>query len=228
VKDFATLVFISYILYSGGVEIMKTKSGLRGLRVFLATCASVACACVCVLLIAGEYHSARFKLDTYEREYQGWEAFGKTNPAYFEANREAVSSCLRNLDEARDSFWVKLPRTQAVGLFVAAGLGSAAGAYLATWAVLWLISAGIGQFGRWLVLCFQPKPQRRPGTHPASARTSWQAGPPPASSYRKIGAGATPASPDNPSADRQDSTVRWDNQVVIRQPAVGPKCKVQN
>jgi hypothetical protein len=165
---------------------MKQKSGLRGLRFFLATCASVACACVCVLLIAGEYHSARFKLDTHEREYQGWEAFGKTNPAYFEANQEAVSSCLKNLGEAQGSFWVKLSKTHLVGLFVAAGLGSAAGAYLTTWAVVWLGGTGICRFARWLALCFRGKPTRQPSVgqerwarpNIISARAAWRTSPP--------------------------------------------------
>ncbi|MHC4679781.1 MAG: hypothetical protein ACYTEK_13880 [Planctomycetota bacterium] len=140
---------------------MKTKSKLRGLTFFLATSASVACACVCVLLIAGEYHSARFNLDTQDREYQGWQAFQKTNPAYFEANKEAASSCATNLNEARDNFWVKLPKTHLIGLFVAAGLGSAAGAYLATWTVVWLVGTGLSRFARWLSLCFQRKPKKR-------------------------------------------------------------------
>jgi hypothetical protein len=165
---------------------MKEKSGLRGLRFFLATCASVACACVCVLLIAGEYHSARFKLDTYEREYQGWEAFGKTNTAYFEANQEAVSSCRKNLNEARDNFWVKLPRTHVVGLFAAAGLGSAAGAYVATWVVVWLGGTGVCRFTRWLAMCFRGKPKRRASPPSAwrarpniiSARATWRTSPP--------------------------------------------------
>lgn len=196
---------IFYVL--GGVQIMKTKSGLRGLRCFLATCASVACACVCVLLIAGQYHTARFQLDTYEREYQGWEAFQKTNPAYFEANTEAVQSCRKSLTEARDNFWVKLPETHVAGLFVVAGLGSAAVGYLVTWIVLWLPGVALSRFARWLALYFERKPKR---THPASWRAS-----PPSGAPRT----ATPASERNP-------TVRWDNQVLVRQTPAGPKCKV--
>jgi len=196
---------IFYVL--GGVQIMKTKSGLRGLRCFLATCASVACACVCVLLIAGQYHTARFQLDTYEREYQGWEAFQKTNPAYFEANTEAVKSCQRSLKDARNNSWVKLPKAHVVGLFVAAGLGSAAVGYLVTWVVLWLPGMALSRIARWLALCFERKPKR---THPASAHASWGRGVPMAA---------------NPASER-NATVRWDNQVLIRQTPAGPKCKV--
>ncbi len=181
---------------------MKTKSGSRGLRFFLATSASVACACVCVLLIAGQYHTARFQLDACEREYQGWEAFQKTNPAYFEANEEAVKSCRRNLKAAQENFWVKLPKTHVAALFAAAGLGSAAGSYLATWVVLWLVGAGIHGFVRWLALCFQRKPKKRPGAHP----TSWRGSP----------------------ASQRNSTVRWDNQVLVRPTSSGSKCKVQS
>ena len=190
---------IFYVL--GGVQIMKTKSGLRGLRFFLATCASVASACVCVLLIAGQYHTARFQLDTYEREYQGWEAFQKTNPAYFEANTEAVKSCQRSLKDARNNSWVKLPKTHVVGLFAAAGLGSAAVGYLVTWVVLWLPGMALSRIARWLVLCLERKPQRRASPPSRAPRT------------------AAPASERN-------ATVRWDNQVLTRQTPVGPKCKV--
>ena len=186
---------------------MKTKSGLRGLRFFLATCASVACACVCVLLIAGQYHTARFQLDTYEREYQGWEAFQKTNPAYFEANGEAVQSCQRSLQDARNNFWVKLTKTNVVGLFVVAGLGSAAVGYLVVWVALWLPGVAVSRFVRWLALCLQPKPKR---ARPASAHASWSKGAP---------GTAAPAPDRNP-------TVRWDNQVMVRPTAAGPKCKV--
>lgn len=189
---------------------MKTKSGLRGLRFFLATCASVACACVCVLLIAGQYHTARFQLDAYEREYQGWEAFQKTNPAYFEANAEAVKSCRRSLNEAQSSFWVKLAKTQVVGLFVAAGLGSAAVGYLVTWVILWLPGMALRRFARWLVLSFERKTQRRPGSRPAS----WRASP-------SSGAPRTAAPPSE-----RNSTVHWDNQVLVRQTSGGSKCKV--
>lgn len=187
---------------------MKTKSGFRGVRVFLATCASVACACVCVLLMAGQYHTARFQLDTYEREYQGWEAFQKTNPAYFEANAEAVKSCRNSLNEARDNSWVKLPKTHVVGLFVAAGLVSAAVGYLTTWIALWLPGVAVSRLVRWLALCLQKKPKR---THPASAQGSWGRESPKAAA----------------SASGQNTAVRWDNQVVIRPTAAsGPKCKV--
>ncbi len=151
---------------------MKTQSKLRGLTFFLATSASVACACVCVLLVAGEYHSARLKLDTQDREYQGWEAFRTTNPAYFEANRETAGACERNLSAARDNFWVKLPRTHLIGLFAAVGLGSATAAYLATWTLVWLVGTGLCRFGRWLVLCFQPKPKGQPRS--AVAQTAWR------------------------------------------------------
>lgn len=189
---------------------MKTKSGLRGLRFFLATCASVACACVCVLLIAGQYHTARFQLDMCEREYQGWEAFQKTNPTYFEANTETVKSCRKSLTEAQGNFWVKLPRTHVAGLFVVAGLGSAAVGYLVTWIVLWLPGMALSRFARWLARCFERKPQRRAAVHPSS----WRADPP--SGAPKT---AAPASERNP-------TVRWDNQVLVHQTPAGPKCKV--
>lgn len=129
---------------------MNHKSKLRGVRSFLAICVSVVSACVCVLLISGEYHSAHFTMDTYDRELQGWEACRQTNPAYFKANEQAVNSCLISINEARDNFWVKLPKAHLIGLFVLAGLVSAAGGYLITWAVVWLIGISIYKFIRLL------------------------------------------------------------------------------
>jgi hypothetical protein len=111
--------------------------------------------------MAGEYHSARFELDTHSRELQGWEACRQTKPAYFKANEEAVSSCLKSLDEARGNFWVKLPKAQLAGLFALASLGSAAGGYLAAWVVVWLGGLGIHRFIRWLALCFRLYPNRQ-------------------------------------------------------------------
>jgi hypothetical protein len=203
---------------------MKTKSRFRGLRFFLATCASVACACICVLLIAGEYHTARFQLDTHERESQGWEAFRKTNPAYFEANAEAVRSCQRNLNEARDNSWVKLSKTHLAGLFVAAGLGSAAGSYLATWGVLWLVGAAIDRFARWLAMRFRCKPKKRLRTQSVCDHASWRTSPPSAphgvqpSGVSDETSGKVPRS-ENPALVRH-STVRWENRTS--------QCKVQN
>ena len=125
---------------------MNHKSKLQGTTSFLAICASVVSACICVLLISGEYHSAHFNLDTYERELQGWQACRQTNPEYFKANEEAVNSCLTSIDQAQDNFWVKLPKTHLIGLFVLAGLGSATSGYLATWAIVWLAGISIYKF----------------------------------------------------------------------------------
>lgn len=129
---------------------MNHKNKLQGVTSFLAICASVVSACVCILLLSGEYHSAHFKMDTYDRELQGWEACRQTNPAYFKANEQAVNSCLISINEARDNFWVKLPKAQLAGLFILAGLVSASGGYLITWAVVWLVGLSIYKFIRLL------------------------------------------------------------------------------
>ncbi len=134
---------------------MKLKGKLRGVTFFLAISASLFSASFCVLLMAGEYQSARYRLDKYNEEFQGWEACQQTKPAYFKANAEAVSSCLKSLDEARGNFWVKLPKTQLAGLFLLAVLGSAAGGYLITWLVVWFGGLGIYRFLKWLALCFR-------------------------------------------------------------------------
>ncbi len=140
---------------------MNKKSTLHSIISFLAICASVVLACVCVLLIFEEYRSAHFEMDTYDREIRGWEACRQTNPDYFKANEQAINSCLTNLDQARDNFWVKLPKAQFAGLLILAGLVSASGGYLATWAVLWPIGFGIYKFTRLFALFLNFKTKKR-------------------------------------------------------------------
>jgi hypothetical protein len=106
--------------------------------------------------MASEYYTARNKLEIYTNEYQGWEACRQTEPTYYNANAETVSSCLNNLDEAKDNFWVKLPKNKRIVLFVSAGLGSAISGYLAIWSV-WFGGLGIYRFVRWVKLCIQSK-----------------------------------------------------------------------
>jgi hypothetical protein len=137
---------------------MKLR-GLRGIPLFLAVSASVVLACISVLLMAGEYHSVRSNLDALDREYQGWEACRQMRPAYYEDNKEAVSSCLKSLEETRDNFWLKLPKVQLAGLFIIVGLGSAAGGYVAIWVLVLLIGGCFQKFVRWLSLRSPPKPK---------------------------------------------------------------------
>lgn len=137
---------------------MKRKRVLHGTTFFLAICVSAFSLCFCFMLMAGEYYSARKKLDTHNRELQGWEACRQTKPAYVKENAEAVNLCLKNLDEAKANFWVKLPKAQLVGLFVLGGIGSATGGYLVTWVVVLFGGLGIYKSIRWLVLLFRRKP----------------------------------------------------------------------
>ncbi|MDT8301063.1 MAG: hypothetical protein RQ760_06220 [Sedimentisphaerales bacterium] len=135
---------------------MNRKYGLRQITLFLSVCVSVFSACICVLLMANEYYTARNKLDMYSKESQGWEACRQTEPTYFEANAEAVSNCLKNLEEAKNNFWATLPKNQVITLFVLAGLGSAIGGYLAVWSV-WFCGTGVYRFIGWVKLCWQSK-----------------------------------------------------------------------
>jgi len=135
---------------------MKRKYGVRSITLFLSICVSVFSACFCVLLMAGEYYTARHKLDIYNKEFQGWEACRQTEPTYFKSNAEAVSSCLKSLEEAKGNFWVKLPQNQIIMLLVLAGLSSAIGGYLAVWFV-WFGGTGIYRFIRWMELFWQSK-----------------------------------------------------------------------
>ena len=134
---------------------MKLNGKLRSVTFFLAMCASVFSSSFCILLIAGEYHSARYRLDMHSREFQGWEACKQTEPTYFKANAEAITSCIKALNEARDNFWVKLPKVQLAALFVLAGVGSAISGYLAILLVVWFGGLNIYRFIRWLGLCFR-------------------------------------------------------------------------
>ena len=95
---------------------------------------------------------AQFKLDTHNRELEGWQACRQTNPEYFKANEQAVNSCLVSIDEAQKNFWVNLPKAQLAGLFVGAALVSALGGYLATWILIGLVGLSIYKFIRWLIL----------------------------------------------------------------------------
>ena len=135
---------------------MKRKYGLRKITLFLSICVSVFSACFCVLLMAGEYYTARHKLDIYSKESQGWEACRQTEPTYFKSNADAVSSCLNNLEEAKSNFWVTHPKNQIIMLFVLAGLGSAISGYLFVWSV-WFVGTGFYGFIRWVKLCWQNK-----------------------------------------------------------------------
>jgi hypothetical protein len=140
---------------------MKRKSRLRKAIVSLAICTGIFCAWCCVLLMFGEYSSARQKLDVHRLELQTWEACRQTKPSYFRSNSERVNSCLKNLREAQDNPWVSLPKDQLVGLFVLAALGSAVGGGLVTWAVIWLGCLTIYRFFRLLALCFKYHQSRR-------------------------------------------------------------------
>lgn len=122
-----------------------TRNSMRMIILFLSICVSVFTACFCVLQMADEYYTARNKLSMYNKEYQGWEACRQTEPTYFKANEEAVSSCRKNLEEAKENFWVKLTKSKVIGLFTLAGLGSAVVGYLVVWSV-WLVCSGIYKF----------------------------------------------------------------------------------
>jgi len=132
----------------------KRKYGSRSIILFLSISVSVFSACVCVLLMAGEYYTARNKLEIYTNELQGWEACRQTEPSYFKSNAKAVSSCVSNLEAAKNNFWVKHPKNKIIMLFVLAGLGSAISGYLGVWAA-WFGGVGIYRFIGWAKFCIQ-------------------------------------------------------------------------
>jgi hypothetical protein len=128
---------------------MNQKSRWHEFTLFLAIAAGIFCACYCVLAMANNYYVARYNLDIYMQDLQGWDACRQTEPGYYKANAEVVSSCLKNLDSARENFWLNLSTSQLAGLFVLAGSGGAAGGYLSTCAVVWFGISVIGKFIRW-------------------------------------------------------------------------------
>jgi len=122
---------------------MSPRRRLRDITLWVAITVGIICACFCILTVADKYYSAHQKLDMYRQSLHGWEACRKTRPAFYRANAEAVNYCLKNLSEAQGNFWVNLPIGQLAGMYVLAGIGGAAGGYLATWAAVW--------FGVWAV-----------------------------------------------------------------------------
>lgn len=137
---------------------MNRKSDFDKLTSFLATCAGITAACICVLLIAGEYHSAGSKVKLHKSEVEGWEACRQANPSYYQASGSAVSSSKKDLAQARDNFWVKIPKTQVGGILALGGLCSAAVGYLATWSVLRIVRLGLQKFVAWLTMRLQGCP----------------------------------------------------------------------
>lgn len=132
------------------------RNSMRRITLFLSICVSVFAACFCVLQIADKYYTARNKLNMYNNEYQEWEACRQTEPTYFKANEEAVNNCRKNLEEAKDNFWVKLPKSVVIGLFVLSGLCSAIVGYLMVWSV-WFVCSGIYKFVQMIKPFFQSK-----------------------------------------------------------------------
>lgn len=130
---------------------MKPKRRMRDITLFLAVSVGAFCACYCVLSLANNYYLARYNLDVYTQDLQGWEACRQTRPSYYRANTDAVNSCLKGLDVARENFWVNLSTGQLAGLLVLAGLGGAAGGYLSTWAAIWFSYLAIHKFASLLV-----------------------------------------------------------------------------
>jgi hypothetical protein len=100
-------------------------------------------------------------MDTYNRELQGWEACRQTNPAYFKANEQAVNSCLTSINEARNNFWVKIPKAQWTGILILAGLTSASMGYFATWITVWLVGFIIYKVVKLLTFPFKSNTKRQ-------------------------------------------------------------------
>jgi len=136
----------------------QKKSSFHKVTTFLATCAGITAACICVLLIAGEYHSARSKFEIHSREVQGWEACRQANPEYYQASKQSVNSSRQKLAEAKKNFWIRMPKTQLVGFLALGGLASAVAGYLSIWIVVLLGRLGLHKFNAWLTVRLQGCP----------------------------------------------------------------------
>lgn len=134
---------------------MNAKRRFRRVALFLAAVVGVSCAYYSVMLVAGEYSWAQSKLNMYQEGVQGWEACRKMKPEFYQANSEAVSYCLAGLNQAQDDFWVNLPRSQLVGLYVLAGSVGAVAGFLATFAVFWFGGLSAYEFVKRLVFGFR-------------------------------------------------------------------------
>lgn len=131
---------------------MNQKKSSHKIVSFLATCAGITAACICVLLIAGEYHSARSKFEVHNREVQGWEACRQANPDYYAASKTTVSSSRQNLAEAKSNFWIRIPKVQLAGFLVLGAVASAAGGYIAVWSIVLLGRLVLHKFNAWLTV----------------------------------------------------------------------------
>jgi hypothetical protein len=131
---------------------MSTKSKLYRITLFLAIIVGVSCACYGVLSVADQYYRAQNKLNVCIESAQGWEACRKIKPEFYEANTDTVSTSMKNLDEAQNNFWVKLPKSRLVGLYVLVGLTGAVGGCLISWIVFWFSGMAIYESLRWLAL----------------------------------------------------------------------------
>ena len=127
---------------------MKRKSRFRKTASFLATCAGLTSACICVLIISGEWHSARSNYEIHHREVEGWEACRQANPEYYAASEQSVVSSRENLAQAQNNVWVRVSKVQLAGFLALGGLGSAVAGYLATWIVLMFGHTGISVFSK--------------------------------------------------------------------------------
>lgn len=123
---------------------MKQKNSFNRVASFLAASAGLTAACICVLLISGEYHSAHSELELHKKEVKGWEACRQANPSYYAASQQTANSSRESLAEAQRNFWVKVPKTQLAGFLALGGLGGATAAYLTTWTVLLIMRFSVG------------------------------------------------------------------------------------
>lgn len=138
-------------------QLIKHNTTLRNVALYLAVCVGTIAACTCVLIVADKYNSAKSKYNAQVQETQGWEACRLTKPDYFKAHEEEANNSKKNLEEAKNNFWIQRPKQELVGIFILSGLVSAVAGYLSIWVSYLICNACLRTLFRGLSLCFGGK-----------------------------------------------------------------------
>jgi sterol desaturase/sphingolipid hydroxylase (fatty acid hydroxylase superfamily) len=131
---------------------MNIKSKFSIITILLATIVGISLACYGISSIADKYYRANLKLGIYEESVQGWEACRQMKPEFYSANTEAISSSLENYHQAQQDFWVILPKSHLVIIYVLVGLAGAIGGYTITWTIIWFCGYAVYDSVKWCIL----------------------------------------------------------------------------
>jgi hypothetical protein len=129
---------------------MNLKTKIRKLILVLAIIASFVCSSFCIMWINDRYSEARHKLNVSIEAAEGWEACRLMKPEFYQANTETASLSLKNVNQAKKDFWVRLSKTQLIGVYLAAGSLGAITGFLTVWIILLYSSMAVYGLFHWL------------------------------------------------------------------------------